>query len=268
MFDLSIVGGEIVTGAGRSRTNVYVRDGAIAAVTSERHRARQTFDAAGALVMPGMVDAHVHFMDPGDTEREDFPAGTAAAARAGVTTVIEHTHAAPVISAADLHAKREHLASRSRVDFALAAHAWPDRLDEVAGVYAAGAAFIKAFTCSTHGVPGFDAAHLRDLFERAAACGAPVLVHAEDESLTADAERRLRGREDGAVIPVWRNRAAEQVALATVAVLARETGVRAIAAHVSHAEALDLLAGVMVESCPQYLTLLEDEVVEHGAFRK
>jgi dihydroorotase (multifunctional complex type) len=215
-----------------------------------------------------MVDAHVHFMDPGDPEREDFPHGTAAAARAGVTTVIEHTHAAPVISAADLQAKREHLAGRASVDFALAAHAWPDRLDEVPGVYAAGAAFIKAFTCTTHGVPGFDAAHLRDLLERAATCGAPVLVHAEDESLTAAAERRLRGREDGGVIPAWRSPAAEEVALSTVAVLARDVGARAIAAHVSHAKALDLLAGVMAESCPQYLTLLEDEVLEHGAFRK
>jgi dihydroorotase-like cyclic amidohydrolase len=182
--------------------------------------------------------------------------------------VIEHTHAAPVISAADLEAKREHLADRAQVDFALAAHAWPDRLDEVPDVWAAGAAFIKAFTCTTHGVPGFDAAHLRALLERAANCGAPVLVHAEDESLTAAAERDLRGREDGAVIPAWRNRAAEQVALATVAVLARETGARAIAAHVSHAKALELLADVMVESCPQYFVLLEDEVVDHGAFRK
>ena len=262
------MGGEVVTGAGRRPANVYVSDGKIAAVTPEHREARETFDASGALVMPGMVDAHVHFMDPGDPEREDFPSGTAAAARAGVTTVIEHTHAAPVISAADLEAKREHLESRSRVDFALAAHAWPDRLDEVPGVWAAGAAFIKAFTCTTHGVPGFDAAHLRALFERAATSGAPVLVHAEDESLTAAAEHALRGREDGAIIPAWRNRAAEQVALSTAAVLARETGARAIAAHVSHAAALDLLAGVRVESCPQYLTLREDEVVEHGAFRK
>ena len=148
------MGGEVVTGAGRRAANVYVSDGSVAAVTPERREARETVDASGALVMPGMVDAHVHFMDPGDPEREDFPAGTAAAARAGVTTVIEHTHAAPVISAADLEAKREHLAGRAGVDYALAAHAWPDRLDEVPGAWAAGAAFIKAFTCTTHGVPG------------------------------------------------------------------------------------------------------------------
>src|ERR687892_140947 len=102
---------------------------------------------------------------------------------------------------------------------AVTAHAWPDRLDEVAGVHGAGAAFIKAFTCTTHGVPGFDAAHLHELLERAAACGAPVLIHAEDESLTAHAEAVLRaaGRDDGPIVPAWRSRAAEQVALSTAA---------------------------------------------------
>src|SRR5829696_3334037 len=135
----------------------------------------------------GMVDAHVHFMDPGDPEREDFPAGTAAAARAGVTTVVEHTHAAPVITSSDLEDKRRHLAGRARVDFALAAHAWPDRLDEIPPVWRAGAAFVKAFTCNTHGLPGFDPAHLQRLLARASECRAVCLVHCEEDSLVADA---------------------------------------------------------------------------------
>src|ERR687893_106076 len=99
-MDLGIVGGEVVTGAGRRPANVYVSDGRIAAVTQERREARETFDATGALVMPGMVDAHVHFMDPGDPEREDFPTGSAAAALRGVTTVVEHTHGWQVTTAA------------------------------------------------------------------------------------------------------------------------------------------------------------------------
>jgi dihydroorotase (multifunctional complex type) len=227
--------------------------------------------------MPGMVDAHVHFMDPGDPDREDFRTGTAAAARAGVTTVVEHTHASPVISAADLAAKREHVAERARVDYALAAHAWPDRLDEVEGAWAAGVAFVKAFTCTTHGVPAFDAAHLHALLRRTSACGATVLVHCEDESLTAEAEGALRagGREDGGIVPAWRSREAEIVSLSILGALTRLTGARAVAAHVSHPDALALLvrerdagAGLRIESCPQYLSLLEEDVLEHGAFRK
>jgi dihydroorotase-like cyclic amidohydrolase len=147
----------------------------------------------------------------------------------------------------------------------------------VPGVWAAGAAFVKAFTCTTHGIPGFDAARLHELLRRTAACGAPVLVHAEDESLCAEAERALReeGRTDPGIVPAWRSRAAELVALAALAVLSRLTGARAIAAHVSHPAALAQLsreraagAPLLRESCPQYLTLMEEEVLEHGAFRK
>lgn len=269
-FDLAIEGGEVVTPQSRARLNVYVADGKVAAVTNERWPARDLFDATDLLVMPGMVDAHVHFMDPGDTSREDFPTGTAAAARAGVTTVIEHTHAAPVISADDLIEKRSYLGSRARVDFGLAAHAWPDRLDEVSGVWRAGAAYIKAFTCTTHGVPGFDAANLHTLFVTIEREDAVCLVHCEDESLTSAAERCLHdeGRDDGGVIPAWRNPEAELTALAVARVLAGSTGARVVAAHVSHPAALEAAAALVVETCPQYLTLFEDEVIECGPFRK
>lgn len=269
-YDLGVTGGEIVTPAGRARLHVYCAQGRIAEISSEPREARETVDATGLLVMPGMVDAHVHLMDPGDPTREDFPSGTAAAARAGVTTIVEHTHGAPVVSADDLTAKREHLRARSRVDFALAAHAWPDRLEEVPGVWAAGAVFVKAFTCATHGLPAFDAAALRDLFASIARCDATCLVHCEDDALTRTAERdlRLSGREDGGVIPAWRNREAELTALTVVRLLAGHARARVVAAHVSHPGALAAARGLLVESCPQYLRLLEREVLERGALRK
>jgi len=270
MYELGIEHGEVVTARDRFPANVYVEAGRIAAVVPERRPARERVDASGLLVMPGMVDAHVHLMDPADTSREDFPAGTAAAARSGVTTVVEHTHARPVVSASDLAEKRSHLAERSRVDYSLGAHAWPDRLDELEGVWRAGAAFVKVFTCTTHGVPGFDAAHLWRLFGRATRCGAACLVHAEDESLTASAESELRaaGRDDGGVIPAWRNREAELTALTVTALHARLAGARVVAAHVSSPQALGATDGLLAETCPQYLTLLENEARELGALRK
>lgn len=269
-FDLGIEGGQLVTPQGRSRLHLYIAGGTIAALSAEPLPAVDVVDASGLLVMPGMVDAHVHFMDPADTSREDFPTGTAAALRAGVTTVIEHTHARPVVSAADLSEKVEYLAGRSRIDFALGAHAWPDRLEEVSGVWRAGVAFLKAFTCTTHGVPGFSNDALRRLFESAAASGALCLLHCEDETITTEAERQLReaARLDNAIVPAWRNREAELTALSTAAILARGTGVRAVAAHVSNPAALKAAAGLTIESCPQYLSLFEREVLDHGAFRK
>ncbi len=260
----------MVTGSGRRQANVYVAEGRIAAVTADRHAAAERLDASGLLLMPGMIDVHVHFMDPADPAREDFPAGTAAAARAGVTTVVEHTHARPVRTPGDLHEKVDYLSGRSRVDFGLAAHAWPGAAADAAAAWRAGAAFLKAFTCTTHGVPGHDPARLLQLLETAAGVGAACLLHCEEETLTAAAERRLRaaGRADGGVIAEWRSREAEQVAVAAAGTLARGTGARAVLAHASHPDVIDLARGMLVETCPQYLLLLEDEVREQGALRK
>jgi dihydroorotase (multifunctional complex type) len=272
-MDLAILGGTLVTSAGAVRAHLYVRDGRVAALSSDRLSARQEVDASGLLVLPGAVDAHVHFMDPADPSREDFPTGSAAAAVGGATTVIEHTHASPVVTPEDLRRKADYLKDRSVVDFGLAAHAWKGRLHEAPEVWRAGALYVKAFTCTTHGVPGLSYADLWDLFRGLAAVGGVSLVHAEDESLTAEAEARLRhsGRRDGGVVPEWRNRQAEQVAVAAVCVLARRTGARVVVAHASSPEVVDLaraVGGVRVESCPQYFHLLEAEVEQHGAFRK
>jgi dihydroorotase len=277
VHDLAIHGATLVTPRGRRRAHVYVANGRIAGIGEEKLEARQTIDATGLHLLPGSVDGHVHFQDPGDTTREDFISGSSAAAVGGVTTVVEHTHSHPVRNPASLREKVEHLRNRSLVDFGLAAHAWPDRPGEVRPLWEAGVTFFKVFACTTHGVPGFDAAHLLRLFREVALFDGLCLVHCEDETITAENERALReaGRMDPGVIVEWRSREAELVAANTVALLARLTGVRAIAAHVSHPAVMDLLqreralgARLWLETCPQYLYLREEEVFEHGAFRK
>ena len=276
-YDLAIRGGTLVGPGGQRAADVYVAEGRIAAVGTDKMPAAVEVDAAGLLVMPGMIDAHVHLMDPGDPTREDFPTGTAAAAKAGVTTVIEHTHASPVLTVADLEAKVEHLATRSRIDYALAAHVMPGELDEIGALHQAGVAFLKAFTCTTHGLIGFSPAQLRDLLVAVAETSAVCLVHCEDESLIEAAAARLRQakRDDGGVIPEWRNLEAELVAVGYTTLLARTTGARVVIAHVSNPDAVEMIADerrrgadVLAESCPQYLQMFEDDVLTHGAFRK
>jgi Dihydroorotase and related cyclic amidohydrolases len=271
------MGGTVITARGRRQTNVYVRDGLIRAIVDERLPAKETVDATGLQVLPGAIDGHVHFQDPGDTTREDFTSGSSAAAVGGVTTVIEHTHSDPVRTVAFLREKIAHASERSLVDFGLAAHAWPDDIGQHADLWHAGVTFFKVFTCTTHGIPAFDAAGLLRVFRELAAIDALCLVHCEDESITADAERALKaaGRRDPGILSEWRNREAELTALNTVALLARITQVAAIAAHVSHPAAVDVLqaerargAKLWVETCPQYLYLREDEVIEHAGFRK
>jgi len=130
-LDLAVNGGTVVNSRSMAPLNVGVRAGRIVYVGPERLTARQVVDAGGLLVLPGMIDTHVHLMDPGAPEREDFPAGTAAAVARGVTTIIEHTHSHPIRDPSDLAAKLDHLRGRSRIDYGLAAPrvARPDRPD-------------------------------------------------------------------------------------------------------------------------------------------
>src|SRR5687768_11908230 len=112
-FSLGVEGGTLVSARGRRRANVYVTDGRIAAISPRQEPCEERIDAGGLLVMPGMVDTHVHLMDPSATDREDFPTGTAAAAIAGVTTIVEHAHGGPVREPNELHVKAAYLSDRS-----------------------------------------------------------------------------------------------------------------------------------------------------------
>jgi dihydroorotase (multifunctional complex type) len=275
--DLLIAGGIVVSPDGRRPANVAVEGGVIRYIGPDRPSAHQTVDATGLLLLPGGVDTHVHLMDPGSTDREDFPTGTNAAAASGVTTIIEHSHGQPVRTVDDLRSKLAYLDGRSNVDFGLAAHAWPGHAGDVAGLWDAGVTFFKVFTCTTHGVPGHDAAALKSHLEATALSGAVSLLHCEDESLTGAAESLLREqrRSDNGLLLDWRNRDAELVAAAVAALLVRRTGARATIAHVSNPEVAAYVAAERVrggtlaaEGCPQYFLLREDEVHEHGALRK
>ncbi|MGH2957712.1 MAG: dihydroorotase [Solirubrobacterales bacterium] len=277
--DLAIRGGTVVGPNRREPLDVYVDGGRITAVEAAGSEldADRVVDARECFVLPGMIDTHVHFMEPGDPTREDFATGSAAAALRGVTAVIEHTHSWPVNTAERLREKREHLRGRSHVDYALAAHVWPEHLDQLEQLWRDGIAYFKAFTCATHGIPAIPADLLIDLGESLGKLGAPCLVHCEDDLITSRNERRLREamRTDGGVIPEWRSREAELVATGTVALVGRITGAPFIVAHASNPEVLDVLARersagspVVAESCPQYMRLREDEVLTKGAFRK
>lgn len=275
--DLAIEGGTVISPDGRRLANVLVTDGRVVHVGPDRASAAETVDAGGLMVLPGGVDTHVHLMDPGAPEREDFISGTSAAAASGVTTILEHTHGHPIRTVDDLSAKREHLRQRSLVDYGLAAHAWPDSQQDVRGLWAAGVAFFKLFTCTTHGVPGHNAAQALRHLRSAATSGAATLMHCEDESITEDAEKQLRaaGRLDGGIIPEWRNRDAELVAVSVASLLVRSSGARTTIAHVSNPDVVALIAReralgapLAAEACPQYFLLREDEVHELGALRK
>lgn len=278
-FDLAIRGGTVVDGSARARLDLYVSHGKIAALrpADRSEDATETVDASGLVLLPGMVDTHVHLMEPGDGHREDFPTGTGAALCQGVTTIVEHTHGWPVTTKERLSEKLDHVSGRSYVDFGLAAHVWPDKLAELEGLWRAGVVFFKIFTCATHGIPAVNGVELAKALEEIGRFAGVCLVHCEDDELTRGIESELRslGRQDPGILAEWRSREAELVAVYATGLLARSRGARVAIAHASSPEVLATVeslrrggAPIVAESCPQYLLLREDEVYEHGAFRK
>ncbi|MGH2734135.1 MAG: dihydroorotase [Actinomycetota bacterium] len=277
--DLVVRDGDVVSPAGRERCDLLIDDGKVVGrIASGTAEGREIVEASGLVVLPGGVDPHVHMMDPGLTEREDFPTGTAAAAVGGVTSIVEHHRSLPfVLDAATLTEKAAYLSGRSRIDFALFGGGHPDNIGELLPMWRAGAACFKVFTCNLHGVPAVPAGRMLTLFREVASFGGLCLIHAEDEYVTAENEERLRasGRTDFRVIHEWRSKEAEQIAVNTVALLARMSDCRVIIAHASHPEVCDLVgrerslgARLMVESCPQYFHLTEDEIEQWGPFHK
>ena len=277
-FDCEITNATLLEPKGRYRGTIAISGERVAGILEEPSgNAARTIDAEGLVALPGMVDQHVHFMDPGDNAREDFIRGSSAAAVGGVTTVVEHTHSNPVLTAEDLREKREYLKDRSVIDFGLMAHVFPDTVKHVPDLWEDGVAIFKAFTCTTHGVPGLLPDDLLRLFRSLFEAGARGLVHCEDEFITEDNEESLHAalRKDYGVIPEWRSTEAELVAVNTVALLARLTGANITVAHASQPEVIDLVrrerelgATLSIESCPQYFYIDSDEVREHGPTRK
>ena len=129
LFDLVIHTGSLVAPAGVARKSLGIRDGLIAAILEpgEAPPARETINAAGRMVLPGLVDSHVHFREPGLVHKEGFASGSRAAAAGGVTTVMVMPTDQPMTTTPDLFLEKMDLsAGACCVDYALQAGLGPD----------------------------------------------------------------------------------------------------------------------------------------------
>lgn len=261
--------------------DVAIEDGVIAAVGPGLQGGREELDASGHLVLPGVVDAHVHLDDPGRADWEGFATGTRALAAGGATTCVDMPLNAspPTLDASSFEAKVAAAEGRIHVDVALWGGLVPgplDRLDELASCGVVG---FKAFM-SDSGIDDFprvDDDALGEGMRRAAALGLPVAVHAEDEAitraLTATARHAgLTGSRD------WlgtRPVTAEIDAIRRAVALAAETGCALHVVHVSCAGGVRVIAearargvDVTCETCPHYLVFAEDDLEAIGALLK
>jgi allantoinase len=271
--------GALVVSDGASARDILIRDRRISALVEPgASDAAREIDARGLLAMPGMVDAHVHFNEPGRTDWEGWASGSRAAAAGGTTTVLDMplNSVPPVLDSASFDVKKEAAEKSSVVDFGLwggLVDADPASLRELSE---RGAVGVKAFLCDS-GVAEFPALHADDLvpaLRAAADAGLLVALHCEDDTLVREATARVRGegRHDATAWPSSRPPLVEVRAVAGACAAAREAGARIHVVHLSAIEALGAVGAaremgtdVTVETCPHYLTFDQGDLVRQGA---
>ena len=256
----------IVDGAERSCT-IGISDGRIAAVEplDADVAADEIVEIGGdEVLLPGLVDTHVHVNEPGRTEWEGFASATRAAAAGGVTTIVDMplNSIPPTTTVAGLAAKQERAAAQAYVDVGFWGGAVPGNLPDIAALHDAGVFGFKCFLVDS-GVaefPPLSAAEFVAAMAETARLGALLIVHAEDASVIAQAPAA-----SGVAYPDFlrsRPHAAEDRAIGAVIDAAKASGGRAHVLHLSSADALPELraaraAGVdiSVETCPHYLAV-------------
>jgi len=279
--DLAIRGATVISNGAYAR-DILIRDGRVASFAEPgASTAAEEIDARGLYALPGVIDAHVHFNEPGRTEWEGWESGSRAAAAGGITTVIDMplNSLPPVIDGASFDAKRACAERSSVVDFAL----WGGLVDadetKLRELRARGAVGVKGFMCGS-GVPEFPAlsdAALVDSLRSASRVGLLVALHAEDDALVSEATERVlvSGRRDPAAWALSRPPLVEVRAVARACAAARQAGARLHVVHLSAVEALGAAGAarqmgtdVTVETCPHYLVFDDADVARGGPMFK
>lgn len=279
---LVVKNGTLLTEEGELDLDLGVEDGRIAAISPRGTlQGEKEIDAGGLLVLPGGIDTHVHFEDPGMTDWEDWEHASLAAAKGGITTVVDMPvdGLPPVTDAASLRFKEARALEHSQVDFLLWGGLTPDNLTELTGMLDLGAAGLKAFLAECGG-PYFSISEGGTLYEGMrilSQYGLPLTLHCEDgpsvDFYTARqcCEKAFQNEDWDHSRPVL----CELLAVNQALFLSRRTGCRINIAHISCAEVADLIAEgrrqgipVTAETCAHYLYFSGADVQRRGTILK
>lgn len=277
MHDIILTGGTLVHENGREVADIALKGEVIAAIGAPGTLgpAQEAVDVSGCHVIPGGIDVHVHFREPGYTHKEDWETGTQAAAMGGVTTVFEMPNTHPPTRSADELRRKQECARKACVDFGLYGLLAEDNMEEIPGLIAAGANAFKCFMGNTFGnLPSPSTGAMLEGFEIIAQSGLRISLHAETASIMAWRQARLEAA--GLNAPLDHIGARPEVvaieAVARAAILAEWTGARVHVLHISSAGELRPLAeakarGVDItgETCPCYLFLSTNDYDRLGS---
>lgn len=278
MVDLLITGGEIATDYAVFEGSIAVQDGKVASIVAKGNEfpeAKKVIDASGKIVMPGVIDSHVHIWEPGLTHRNDFARGTRAAAAGGITTILEHPLSVPPVKNIEAFELKYDCASKKcYVDFGLWGALVPDNVDEVATLMKAGCVAVKGFIpYATPEYPNVTDSVVLEAMEKYKDTNTILAFHAENAELAKNGAERLKalGRKDPLAHMEAREEIVELEAISRLILFAKVTGARIHIVHMTIADGAELIKqakseGVRVtaEVCPHHLTTNCEWLAERG----
>lgn len=264
--DLLIKNGKVVTPDATYDAAVAISEGKFVGIISgnELPEAAEVYDANGKYVLPGLIDCHVHFREPGVTYKEDFQTGSLAAAFGGITTVVDMPNVNPATSTVEaFNMKLEAAEKKSYVDFGIYAVILQENINDLVPLRDAGVVGYKIFLGATVGnIPAPDDGMMYDAMKVVAGTGLRIGFHAENNEIINHRIGQLKAQ--GIMDPkAWaeaRPNVAEADAIAKLIRFAEYTGVKVHIYHMSSKEGVELVAAakakgvdITAESGPHYL---------------
>lgn len=296
MYDLALKNGFIVNENEIYLGNIYIQDEKIVEISLADKPATEVYDVSGKYLLPGCIDTHCHFRDPGATAKEDFTTGTQAAIAGGVTTVFDMPNTNPsVLNEQDLLQKANYFAPKAFADYGI----WGLSLGEInlgdlPRLCEAGASAVKFFwgyaiNAKTKAliynynpkdediIPPLGDGEVYEIFEQMAKTGKIIAIHAENIELIQTLTKRLQqsGKKDYEALIQSRPALAEALTIQTASLLAKATGARLHILHLTSKMGMEAVAqakangvNITAETCPQYLFLSAKDYDSVGSMMK
>jgi len=254
---------------------IAIDEGKIVLITKETRlpKSDEKINCKGKIILPGLVDTHVHFREPGSEWKEDWLTGSRAAAKGGITFVMDMPNTEPTTTTIVRLLEKKKLAKKSVVNFGLYAGITGDNTDQIENLSKHADAF-KLYMAKTTGVFKLnDNVLIMKAFDEVSKTGKVVCVHAENHKMNERFLKMYKNKDDPLAYAKSRPRESEVMAINDAIGMAEQTKVKLHVCHVTTKGGLDLIkkaknVDVTCETCPHYLFMTQEDLRKKKSLAK